>query len=178
MRFLETPLAGAFVIDLELMEDERGFFARSFCRDEFEKHGLNPNVAQCSVSFNRRRGTLRGLHYQAKPHEEARLVRCTVGSIYDVIVDIRPESKSYLRWFSAELSASNRRMLYVPEGFAHGFQTLSDDVEVFYQMTETYRPDSSRGIRWNAAEIGIAWPIAELIISERDRALPLLNSAA
>jgi dTDP-4-dehydrorhamnose 3,5-epimerase len=173
VRFAETPLAGAFVVEIEPLKDERGLFARSFCRKEFEAHGLDPAVAQCNVSHNVRRGTLRGLHYQAPPHEEAKLVRCTRGAIWDVIVDLREASKTRLQWFAAELSADNHRALYVPRGFAHGFQTLADDSEVFYQMSEFYRPDGARGIRWNDPSIGIRWPLAEPILSARDRDLPL-----
>jgi dTDP-4-dehydrorhamnose 3,5-epimerase len=173
VKFAETPLAGAFVVEIEPLKDERGLFARSFCRKEFEAHGLDPAVAQCNVSHNVRRGTLRGLHYQAPPHEEAKLVRCTRGAIWDVIVDLREASKTRLQWFAAELSADNHRALYVPRGFAHGFQTLADDSEVFYQMSEFYRPDGARGIRWNDPSIGIRWPLAEPILSARDRDLPL-----
>ena len=169
MKFFETPLAGVYLIELEAMEDERGFFARSFCRGEFVRHGLNPDVAQCNVSYNRHKATLRGLHYQAEPHEEAKLVRCTAGAIFDVIVDIRRKSQSHMRWFSVELSARNHRMLYVPEGFAHGFQTLIDDTEVFYQMTESYHPASSTGIRWDDPAFGIEWPLPQPILSERDK---------
>jgi dTDP-4-dehydrorhamnose 3,5-epimerase len=173
VKFAETPLAGAFVVEIEPLKDERGLFARSFCRQEFEAHGLDPAVAQCNVSHNVKRGTLRGLHYQAPPHEEAKLVRCTRGAIWDVIVDLREASKTRLQWFAAELSADNHRALYVPRGFAHGFQTLADDAEVFYQMSEFYRPDGARGIRWNDPSIGIRWPLAEPILSARDRDLPL-----
>jgi dTDP-4-dehydrorhamnose 3,5-epimerase len=173
VKFAETPLAGAFVVEIEPLKDERGLFARSFCRKEFEAHGLDPAVAQCNVSHNVKRGTLRGLHYQAPPYEEAKLVRCTRGAIWDVIVDLREGSKTRLQWFAAELSADNHRALYVPRGFAHGFQTLADDSEVFYQMSEFYRPDGARGIRWNDPSIGIRWPLAEPILSARDRDLPL-----
>jgi len=172
MEFVATPLAGAFVIELDRQEDERGFFARSFCADDFSKHGLNPRVVQCNVSYNRLRGTLRGFHYQTKPHEEAKLVRCTAGAIYDVIVDLRPASATYKRWFATELAALNRRMLFVPEGFAHAFQTLADNTEVFYQMSELYNPRTAHGIRWNDTAFGVTWPIAEPIISERDLTYP------
>ena len=172
MRFFETPLAGAWVLELELLEDERGYFARTFCSDEFGAHGLNPRVVQCNVSFNRKRGTLRGLHYQIAPHEEAKLVRCTRGALFDVIVDLRPESQTFERWHGVELTADNRRAVYVPEGFAHGFQTLLDNTEIHYQMSEKYHPGSSRGIRWNSTAFGITWPIADLLMSERDRNLP------
>ena len=169
MIFEPAPLQGAFVLRLERREDERGFFARSFCESDFRAHGLNPAVAQCNVSWNRRKGTLRGLHYQAKPHEEAKLVRCTRGAVWDVIVDLREGSPTRLRWHALELSADNRLALYVPEGFAHGFQTLQDDCEVLYQMAESYHADLARGVAWNDPRLGIAWPIAEPILSERDR---------
>ena len=177
MKFAETPLAGAFVLEIEAMEDERGLFGRSFCQREFREHGLDPVVAQCNVSFNRKRGTLRGLHYQAPPHEEAKLVRCTRGAIWDVIVDLREGSATRLKWYAAELTADNRRALYVPRGFAHGFQTLADAAEVFYQMGEFYHPDGARGIRWDDPAIGIRWPLPDPILSERDRKLPLHSGA-
>jgi dTDP-4-dehydrorhamnose 3,5-epimerase len=177
LKFLPTSLAGAFVVELEPIEDERGFFARSFCQNEFRSHGLDPAIAQCNVSLNRRRGTLRGLHYQAPPHEEAKLVRCTRGAIWDVIVDLRDGSATRGRWFAEDLSADNHRALYVPRGFAHGFQTLADDSEVLYQMSEFYRPGSERGIRWDDPAIGIQWPIADPVVSARDRAYPVLGRA-
>ena len=147
MKFIETKLAGAYIIELDLIKDTRGFFARSWCQEEFAKHGLNPNLVQCNISFNHQKGTLRGMHYQIKPHEEAKLVRCTQGKIYDVIIDLRTNSTTYKQWFGVELSAANRKMLYIPEGFAHGFQTLEDHSEVFYQMSNFYHPESARGIR-------------------------------
>src|SRR4029077_17047096 len=149
MIFTETKLKGAFILELERLEDERGFFARTWCKREFIKHGLNPNLAQCSVSFNGKRGTLRGLHHQIEPYEEAKLVRCTMGAIYDVIVDLRHDSATFARWISVELTAANHRMRYIPERFAHGFQTLEDNTEVFYQMSEFFAPECARGIRWN-----------------------------
>jgi dTDP-4-dehydrorhamnose 3,5-epimerase len=176
MRFTETPLAGAWVIELEELADERGFFARSFCRDEFGAHGLDPAVAQCNVSFNRRRGTLRGLHYQAEPHAESKLVRCTRGAIWDIIVDLRPGSATGRRWYAAELTADNRRALYAPAGFAHGFQTLADDSEVLYQMSEFYHAELARGVRWSDPALAIPWPVPQPIVSERDRALPVLDA--
>jgi dTDP-4-dehydrorhamnose 3,5-epimerase len=175
LKFSPTPLAGAFVVDLEPASDERGFFARSFCREEFERHGLEPAVVQCNVSHNQKRGTLRGLHYQAPPHEEAKLVRCTRGAIWDVIVDLRAGSFTRLKWFGCELTAENRRALYVPRSFAHGFQTLADDSEVLYQMAERYYADLASGVRWDDPEIGIRWPLAGPIMSARDRALPLVR---
>jgi dTDP-4-dehydrorhamnose 3,5-epimerase len=174
LKFVETPLAGAFVVEVEPVADERGMFARSFCQQEFRERGLEAVVAQCNVSHNRKRGTLRGLHYQAPPHEEAKLVRCTRGAIWDVIVDLREGSKTRLQWFATELTADNRRALYVPRGFAHAFQTLGADSEVFYQMSEFYHAASARGIRWDDPAIGIRWPLANPILSERDRAYPLL----
>ncbi len=174
MKFLPTPLAGAYLIEPERLEDERGFFARSFCQDEFRKHGLKPAVAQCNLSWNRKRGTLRGLHYQAAPHEEAKVVRCTRGAVWDVIVDLREGSPTRLRWHALELNADNRLALYVPEGFAHGFQTLADDSEVLYQMSESYRPDLARGLRWDDPRLKIKWPLPDPILSERDRSYALL----
>ncbi|HEY6863573.1 MAG TPA: dTDP-4-dehydrorhamnose 3,5-epimerase [Burkholderiales bacterium] len=178
MKFVATPLAGAFVVELEELADERGFFARSFCRDEFARHGLEPAVAQCNVSYNAQRGTLRGLHYQAEPHPEAKLVRCTRGAVWDVAVDLRPGSPTLHRWFALELTADNRRALYVPAGFAHGFQSLTDSSEVLYQMSESYRAELARGVRWDDPRLAIPWPVAPAIVSERDRALPLVGKAA
>jgi dTDP-4-dehydrorhamnose 3,5-epimerase len=172
MTFTRLGLEGACVIGLERHDDERGFFARSWCRQEFAAHGLNAQLAQCNISFNMRRGTLRGLHYQAKPYEEAKVVRCTRGAAYDVILDLRADSATYLRWEAVELTEDNHLMVYVPEGFAHGFQTLVDGTEIFYQMSEAYRADYARGIRWDDPTFGIHWPDAERIISARDRAYP------
>jgi dTDP-4-dehydrorhamnose 3,5-epimerase len=166
--FRPTRLAGAFEIDLERREDERGFFARSFCRREFEDQALEPCVAQCSVSFNRRRGTLRGMHWQADPYGEAKLVRVTRGAVWDVIVDLRSASPTRGEWFGVELSANDRRAIYVPRGVAHGFQTLVDDVEVFYQMSTEYVPDAQRGVRWDDPAFGIVWPIPSPIVNDRD----------
>jgi dTDP-4-dehydrorhamnose 3,5-epimerase len=171
----QTPLAGAFLIKPARAEDDRGYFARIFCEAEFRKRGMNPQVSQCSVSQNRRQGTLRGLHFQKAPAEEAKLVRCPRGAIFDVVVDLRSGSSTFGRWFAETLSAVNGWMLYVPEGFAHGFQSLSDDVEVAYQISTAYRPELSDGIRWNDPRLGITWPIPNPILSDRDRALPLLN---
>ena len=169
MIFKESPLAGAFVIDLEPIGDERGFFARSFCRREFAGHGLNPDLAQCYISLNRRRGTLRGMHWQVAPDQEAKLVRCTQGAIHDVIIDLREGSPTFAAHFSADLTAADRRMLYVPEGFAHGFLTLEDDTEVFYQISEFYAPDAARGVRYDDPAFRIRWPTEVLIVSDRDR---------
>ena len=220
MIFTETKLKGAYIIDIEKLEDERGFFARSFCQKEFESHGLNPRLVQCNISFNLKKGTLRGIHYQVAPHEEAKLVRCVRGSIYDVIIDIRPDSETYCQWIGVELGifslqltahssqsvssschlpspifspSSNRseltahclpglanssqltaqyRMLYIPEGFAHGYLTLEDDTEIFYQMSQFYAPESARGVRWNDPAFNIQWPIEVQVISERDKTYP------
>ena len=168
MIFTETKLKGAFIIEPERLEDERGFFARTFCRMEFEAHGLNPNLVQCSVSYNKLKGTLRGMHYQIPPHEEAKLIRCTMGAIYDVMLDLRPNSPTYRQWVSAELTGENRLTLYVPEGIAHGFQTLQDQTEVLYQMSEFYNAESARGVRWDDPFFAIQWPGKPLAISRKD----------
>lgn len=178
MRFIETPIGGAFVIEIEPACDERGFFARTFCEDEFRAHGLRSDMAQCSVSFNDRRGTLRGMHYQTAPHEEAKLVRCTMGAIHDVVLDLRPDSPTRHRSYGNKLTADNRRMLYVPEGCAHGFITLSDNAEVFYQISTVYAPAASRGVRWNDPAFSIVWPIEPVIISDRDAQWPLWTELA
>lgn len=169
MIFQETGLKGSFEIQIEPKADERGFFARSWCQQEFKAHGLNPKVVQCNVSFNRQKGTLRGMHYQAEPHAEAKLVRCTRGAIYDVALDLRPESPSFKNWVAVELTSEKRNMLYIPEGCAHGFLTLADDTEVFYQMSNFYLPDAGRGVRWNDPAFQITWPGSIDVISERDR---------
>ena len=172
MKFAETILRGAFVIEIESIEDERGFFARTFCRQEFEAHGLNPDLAQCSISFNRRKGTLRGMHYQVKPHEEAKVVWCIAGAIHDVIIDLRPASPTFKRWHAVELKAGTHRMVYVPEGVAHGFQTLKDDTVVFYQISEFHDATFARGVRWDDRAFRIVWPESPSTISERDRSYP------
>jgi dTDP-4-dehydrorhamnose 3,5-epimerase len=172
MVFHETGIPGAFLIEPERLSDERGFFARTWCRREWEERGLNPNLAQCSVSFNLERGTLRGMHYQKAPFEEAKLVRCTAGTIYDVLVDLRPASPAFKQWFGAKLTASNRSMLYIPEGCAHGFQTLEDESEVFYQISQTYQPDAAAGVRWDDPAFGIHWPLSVTCISPRDQTYP------
>jgi dTDP-4-dehydrorhamnose 3,5-epimerase len=174
LKLLPTALSGAWLVEPEPLSDERGFFARTFCADEFRRHGLNPAIAQCSISFNRERGTLRGMHYQAAPHEEAKLVRCTQGAIFDAIVDLRPGSATRHRWFGVELTAANRRMLYVPEGFAHGFLTLEPETEVLYQISVAYRPESQRGFHWQDPAVAIAWPQAPRVVSPRDQSLPRL----
>jgi len=175
MIFTETKLKGAYVIDIDMLEDERGFFARSWCRREFEDHGLNPQLVQCNISFNARKGTLRGMHYQEKPHEEAKLIRCTMGSLYDIIVDIRPDSPSFKQYTGVILTPLNHRMLYVPEGFAHGFLTLEDNTEVFYQMSEFFAPGHARGFRWDDPSFGIQLPAGVEVISERDKNYPDYN---
>jgi len=175
---MPVPIGGAFIVALEPVGDERGFFARSFCQEEFRQQGIDPLVAQCNISFNRHRGTLRGLHYQVKPHEEAKLVRCTQGAIWDVIVDLRENSPTQYRWFATELTAENHWALYIPGGLAHGFQTLSDHSEVFYQMSEFYHPESARGVRWDDPVIGITWPVGNPVLSLRDKSYPLLERGA
>jgi dTDP-4-dehydrorhamnose 3,5-epimerase len=172
MIFTETKLAGAFLIELNRKEDVRGYFARVFCVEEFRAKGLNTQVVQCSTSFNRLKGTLRGMHWQAPPKAEAKLIRCTRGAIFDVIVDLRRKSPTRLQHIAAELTEANGCMLYVPEGFAHGFQTLTDDTEVFYQMTEFFAPHCGRGARWNDPAFGIAWPLSNPILNDRDRSWP------
>ena len=172
MIFTETILKGAYLIKPERREDERGFFARVWCRKEFEAHGLATAVVQCNVSFNASKGTLRGMHYQVPPHEEVKLVRCTMGAIYDIIVDLRKDSPTYRRHIGEVLSAENRNMFYIPEGFAHGFITLKDHTEVFYQMSVFYYAEVARGVRWNDPAFGIRWPSEVRVISERDRNYP------
>jgi dTDP-4-dehydrorhamnose 3,5-epimerase len=172
MIFRETRLAGVFEIQLDPVSDERGFFARSWCQREFEQHGLNAVTVQCNISFNAKQGTLRGMHYQAKPHLEAKLVRCTQGSIYDVVVDLRPGSPTLGQWVGLTLSATNRHMVYIAGGCAHGFVTLEDNTEIFYQMSEFYHPELSRGVRWNDPAFGIEWPDNIAVISDRDRNYP------
>lgn len=172
MIFTETELPGAFLIEPERKEDMRGFFARTWCVDEFKKHGLNPQLVQCNISFNHKKGTLRGMHWQVPPHPEAKLVRCTMGALHDVIIDLRPASPTYRRHLGVELTAENRKMLFIPEGFAHGFQTLADNTEVFYQMSDFFAADCARGLRWNDPAFGIKWPPGERILNERDRSYP------
>jgi dTDP-4-dehydrorhamnose 3,5-epimerase len=172
MTFLETKLAGVFDIHLEPNCDERGFFARCWCKKEFENHSLSPKLVQCSISFNARKGTLRGVHYQAAPHSETKVVRCTRGAIYDVVVDLRPQSTTFKQWIAVVLTAANRQMLYVPEECGHGFVTLEDDTEVFYQMSEFYEPELARGVRWDDPTFQIKWPVKAEVMSERDRTYP------
>jgi|SRR5208283_2735394 len=172
MTFHGTKLPGAFEIHLESRPDERGFFARSWCHNAFEENGLNPKLVQCNISFNLRAGTLRGMHYQSPPYAEAKVVRCTKGAIYDVVVDLRRDSPTYRDWFGVVLTAANHHMVYVPEGCGHGFLTLEDESEVFYQMSEEYNPEAARGVRWNDPTFHIAWPTPVRVISERDRTYP------
>lgn len=170
MIFTETKLKGAYIVQLERIRDERGFFARAWCKREFDQHGLISRLVQCNVSYNKKQGTLRGMHYQAAPHEETKLVRCTMGSIYDVVIDLRPDSPTHKEWIGVELNSENRRMLFVPEGFAHGYQTLVNHTEVFYQVSEFYSPETERGVRWNDPVFGIEWPIVDNPeISEKDK---------
>jgi len=170
VRFLAAGLPGVFRVEMDRLEDERGYFARSWCVREAEAHGLNPRLVQCNVSFNRRRGTLRGLHFQAAPRQEVKLVRCTRGVIADVIVDLRPESPTYKKWEAFQLSDQNGTALYVPEGFAHGFQTLADDTEVHYQMSEFHSEELAGGVRWNDPAFSIIWPLPNPILSPKDAA--------
>jgi len=170
--FIPTALSGALVIEPEPASDSRGLFARTWCRRELAAQGLDTELAQCSTSFNKRKGTLRGMHYQAAPFAETKIVRCTRGSMYDVILDLRPESPTFRRHFGATLTADNRKSMYIPKGFAHGFQTLEDDTEVLYQISEFYSPEHSRGVRWDDPAFGIAWPPDERTMSDRDRAYP------
>ena len=172
MIFKETKLKGACTIELERIEDERGFFARSWCQKEFAEHGLNPLIVQCNISYNKKKGTLRGMHYQASPYEEAKIVSCISGAIYDVIIDLRPDSATFCQWFAVELSSDNYRMIYIPVGLAHGFQTLKDNTVVFYQRSEFYHPDSARGVKWDDPAFGVKWPINKSIIALKDRQFP------
>ncbi len=169
MVFHETKLQGVFEIDVEPQIDARGFFARTWCQREFEDNGLNPTLVQCSISFNARKGTLRGMHYQAAPFAETKVVRCTRGAIYDVVLDLRPQSPTFKEWAAVGLTSEKRNMVYVPDGCAHGFLTLEDDTEVFYQMSQFYNPESARGVRWDDPAFRIAWPEKVEVISERDR---------
>jgi dTDP-4-dehydrorhamnose 3,5-epimerase len=178
MIFTECPMAGAWLVDVERAADERGFFARTHCRNEFAARGLAMEFRQSSISYNQRRATLRGMHYQARPHAEAKLVRCTAGAVFDVIVDVRPSSPSCRRWFGTELTAANRRALYIPEGFAHGFISLSDGAEILYMISADHVPDSGRGFRWDDPAIGIDWPLAPATISARDAGYPPFDPAA
>ncbi len=172
VKFVPLMVKGCYVIELEQLSDDRGFFARIFCRREFSDHGLNPDLVQASISYNQRRGTLRGMHYQKPPFQEDKLVRCTRGCIHDVVLDLRPDSDSYRKWTAVELSAENRKAVYVPKGCAHGFQTLTDDSEVLYMMSEVFSPEHAAGVLWNDPAFEINWPVASIIISDRDRVYP------
>ncbi len=172
MRFTETRLQGAYIIDVERIEDERGFFALTWARNDIVARGLNPDLVQCNLSYNHRAGTVRGMHWQIAPHAETKLVRCTRGGIFDVVVDLRDDSPTYLQWVGAELTAENRRALYIPEGCAHGFQTLEDDTEVLYMLTEQYTPGAARGMRWDDPATDVTWPQPVTVISERDAQYP------
>lgn len=175
MVFQKTKLAGVFEICVEPKRDERGFFARSWCQREFEAHGLNTQLVQCNISFNARKGTLRGMHYQAAPYPETKLIRCISGAIYDVVIDLRPDSPTFTHWIGVELTHTARNMIYVPEGCAHGFLTLEDEAEVTYQMSEFYHPELSRGVRWDDPAFQVVWPAKVDVISERDRTYPSFN---
>lgn len=172
MIFTETKLNKAYIIEIKKIEDERGFFGRSWCKNELEEHGLNANMAQANTSFSFKKGTLRGMHFQVHPFQETKLIRCVRGAIYDVIIDLRPESSTFKQWIGTELSAENYKMLYVPEGFAHGFLTLTDNAEVYYNVTAFYTPGAERGIRWNDPQFKINWPFQPLIVSEKDNEHP------
>ena len=172
MIFTETKLKGAYTIDSEKIEDNRGFFARTWDKKEFEKMGLDSDLVQCSISFNNKKGTLRGMHYQENPFEESKVVRCTRGKIFDVIIDLRPQSSSFKQWFGVELDSNNHKSLYIPKGFAHGFQTLEDDCEVFYEISQYYNPEKARGISWDDKAFGIDWPLEVSVISEKDLSYP------
>jgi dTDP-4-dehydrorhamnose 3,5-epimerase len=175
MKFTPTKIPGAYLIEIQPIADERGFFARSFCADEFQQYGLNTNFVQCNVSFTSQRGTIRGMHYQVAPDTETKLVRCTRGAIYDVILDLRPESPTFKQWVAAELTSDNHQMFYIPPGCAHGLQTLVDDTEVFYQMAGVYNADAARGVRWNDPAFGLEMPLAVSVINQRDREYPDFN---
>ena len=176
MVFTQTKLKGAYIIDVKKIEDGRGFFGRSYCKKEFEQSGLNTNLVQVNISFNHKKGTLRGLHMQVAPHEESKLVRCTRGSIYDVILDLRSGSETFLQWIGVSLTAASYRMLYIPEGCAHAYLTLEDDTDVMYQVTEFYTPSAERGYKWNDPAFGIEWPIEPIIISDKDQDQPLYSA--
>ena len=177
MKFTETKLKGAFIVELSPIKDERGFFSRSYCKNLFEEHGLNTNVVQANLSYNAKKGTLRGMHMQVAPFEESKLVRCTRGSIYDVIVDLRTDSETFKQWIGVELTADNYKMLYVPEVFAHGFITLEDHTDVTYQVTQFYTPGTEVGYRWNDPAFNIEWPLMPHVISDKDHAHQLFEDS-
>jgi len=175
MIFTETKLNGVFIIEPEKLEDERGFFARSFDSEIFKEHGLNPNVRQCNMSYNKEKGTVRGMHFQLHPHQEAKYLRCIGGRIFDAVVDLRQKSSTFKQWIGVEMSAENRKMIFVPEGCVNGFQTLTDDVELAYQASEAYIPQYERGLRWNDPAFGIKWPLEPTVMSEKDKSWPLFQ---
>ena len=177
MIFTECKLSGAFIIDLETIEDPRGFFARTWCQREFREHGLSMSTVQVNIGFSRRKGTLRGMHYQEPPRDEVKVVRCTRGAVYDVIIDLRPDSRTYTQWAGVELTAGNHRILYVPQGFAHGYQALEDNTEICYQTSEFYHPEAARGVRYSDPKFGIEWPLETTVISEADRSWPDYRSS-
>lgn len=177
MKITETKLKGAFIIQLDKIEDDRGYFARTFCRNEFEKLGLDPQLAQCNVSYSPKKATMRGMHYQMPPHAETKVVRCTRGAIYDAIVDLRPDSPTFLQWTGAELTPDNGKMMYVPKGFAHGVLTLEPETMVFYQTSDFYAPKSCGGVNFNDPRVGVQWPIKVEIVSKPDQNWPLVESA-
>ena len=172
MKFTEMPIAGVILVELEPASDDRGFFARTYCREEFTRHGLDPEIAQCSMAFSAKAGTVRGMHYQRDPHGEVKLIRCTRGAVYDVVVDLRSDSSTFRRWYGVELSADNRRMLYIPRGIAHGYQSLQDGTEISYQMSTPYHPEAAAGVRWDDPAFGVIWPLEVTVIAERDRTYP------
>lgn len=172
MKFTEAPIAGVYVIDPRPVEDHRGFFARTYCEEEFHARGLETHFAQCSIAFSSRRGTLRGMHYQRDPYGEVKLVRCTRGAVYDAVIDLRPHSATFRQWFAVELTADNRRMLYVPRGMAHGYLTLEDETEISYQMSTPYHPEAAAGVRWNDPAFAVRWPLDVAVIAERDDRYP------
>ncbi len=172
MKFTETPIGGVLLVDLEPVHDERGFFARMYCEEEFRSRGLEPRIAQSSMAHNARKGTLRGMHFQRDPHAEVKLVRCTSGSVYDVVIDLRPGSPTFRHWFGTELTARNRRMLYIPHGIAHGYQSLEDETEISYQMSTPYLPEAAAGVRWDDPAFAVRWPLEVTAITERDRSYP------
>lgn len=175
MKFIQTPLEGAYVVELEKREDERGFFARAFCVDEFAEHGLKTEIKQSNLSGSVQKGTTRGLHYQVAPMAEVKFIRCIKGSVFDVLVDMRPESPTYKQWFGLELSEQNQTAIYIPEGFAHGHQTLEDNSQIMYLTTQVYSPEHERGIRWNDPAIGVEWPLEPTVVSDKDQSWPLLD---
>ena len=175
MKLNEIKLQGAYIITIEKLEDERGFFARTWDKEFFKSNGLNTDLVQCNISFNKKKGTVRGLHYQIPPYEEAKLVRCTHGKVFEVVIDLRKNSKTFLQWEGIELDSKNHEMLFVPEGFALGLQTLEDDTEIYYQMSQSYKPEYSRGIKWNDVTLNISWPLEPTVISEKDENLGPLN---